>query len=185
MGLAHPEEHLRLNKPQLDQMEVCILRFGILDFHKLKVTDFKDEEEALQAAMDYVAAQRQIYPDIAKKHPDLLMPNAKCSQYWYVMCEGVQTNWERSNIKEYGMDSKLNDKDLAKIENVGIKDQALGMALPALVNMDAVKKEFAGIDDLDKLCKDVQQPYLMDLYSKASDISDPTHSKEMQNEFPE
>ena len=41
-----------------------MLRIGILDFHKLKVSDFATPEEALDVAKDYVKVQREALPNI-------------------------------------------------------------------------------------------------------------------------
>ena len=52
-----------------------MLRIGILDFHKLKVSDFATPEEALDVAKDYVKVQREALPNIEDKHPTINMPN--------------------------------------------------------------------------------------------------------------
>ena len=75
-----------------------MLRIGILDFHKLKMSDFATEEEGLKVAMDYLDFQRKLVPDIVAKHPDIVMPNPKACMFWYVMCEGTLTSWKKTMI---------------------------------------------------------------------------------------
>ena len=57
------------------------LRLGILDFQKLKVSDFDSTEEALQVAKDYNKLQRETSPGIDERRPDVIMPNEKAPLY--------------------------------------------------------------------------------------------------------
>ena len=108
----------------------AMLRIGILDFHKLKVSDFATPEEALDVAKDYVKVQREALPNIEDKHPNILMPNEKASLYWYIQIEGSSTKWSQIHVQQYLMETKLNDKYLTTRGQFGSKDSETGMLLP-------------------------------------------------------
>ena len=132
------------------------LRAGILEFHKLKFSDFANEEEAMNAVLEYMKFQRNLIPDIEKQHPDITMPNPKACLYWYVMNEGMATSWKKKHSQEYGMSAKLNDKDVKSIADHGSKDLELGMMVPHVVDMVAVKKEVQALDELEKVKKETE-----------------------------
>ena len=139
------------------------LTIGILAFHKLKVSDFATEEEAMKCAMDYINLQRDIVPDIIKRHPDIKMPSPKASLYWYVMSGGLKTNWKKVHTQKYEMNAKLNDKYLKSIADHGSQDQNLGMLVPHSVDMVQVKKEMQSIDELENVKKTVESTYTFQL----------------------
>ena len=139
----------------------AMLRIGILDFHKLKISDFATPEEALDVAKDYVKVQREALPNIEDKHPTINMPNEKASLYWYIQIEGSVTKWAQIHEQQYLMETKLNDKDLAAIGQFGSKDSEMGMLVPHQVNMTQVKKELGSLCDLEKLKKETESAYLM------------------------
>ena len=139
----------------------AMLRIGILDFHKLKVSDFATPEEALDVAKDYVKVQREALPNIEDKHPTIHMPNEKASLYWYIQIEGSVTKWAQIHEQQYVMETKLNDKDLAAIGQFGSKDAGMGMLVPHQVNMTQVKQELSSLADLEKLKKETESAYLI------------------------
>ena len=53
------------------------------------------------------------------------------------------------------MSTKLNDKSLGMITSSGIKDHDLGMMVPHQMDMCAVKKEMATLDEVDTIKKEM------------------------------
>ena len=51
---------------------------------------------------------------------------------------------------------KLNDKDVKAIADFGSKDNEMGMLVPHALDMAAVKKEVASLDELEKLKKELE-----------------------------
>ena len=53
-------------------------------------SDPETKVKAFECADTFVARQREMAPDIAKKYPDILFPMKEACQFYYVMCRG---NW--------------------------------------------------------------------------------------------
>ena len=113
----------------------------------------------LKAADTIIEVQRAEYPTLADEHPDKILPGQPLlDEFWYYHSDGLVEGTRSVHTQEYVLDSKLNDKNLMMIADQGQKsNMGLQMALPHLVDMVAVKTEFAETGDLEKILKDLMQ----------------------------
>ena len=107
--------------------------------------------------MELLEKQRKLIPGIAIQHPDITgFASSKLNQYWYVESGGVATKWTKEIHQEYDMETKLADKDLKNIKDLGQQDANLEIQTPFCVDMDIVKKEHDKLKDLEQLLKECQ-----------------------------
>ena len=57
----------------------------------LDVSDFKDRDEAFEAADAIIANYKAAFPDKEVEHPDIIFPNMKqLDQFWFGEYKGIQ-----------------------------------------------------------------------------------------------
>ena len=83
---------------------------------------------------------------------------------WYCKCKGKETEWFQSRQQEYSMESRLNNKDLACIKDVGTKDSLLNMVTPHVIDMSVIKKENSEIATLEDKIKECSSTYFYLVY---------------------
>ena len=65
-------------------------RMEVLDVHKLNMSHFGTLSDAMAAADQLIARQREIMPDIEALHPDIMFEVPQLCQFWYAVHHGTE-----------------------------------------------------------------------------------------------
>ena len=142
----------------------------ILEMKGMKLSDFESVEDALKAADEIIADQRNTI-DFSKalaENPDKISGvSPLANQYWFAKSLGRTSTWKTNRNRTLSMETTLNSKHMTAIQS----DQGEPMKLLQdvlgedgnKVLMDSkdvvVKNEYPIIREIDKVLESLESPY--------------------------